>query len=535
MPIGPTRVVILGGGFAGISTALQLGRWTKRTDSIEAHLICNENYFVFQPLLPEVVSCSIEPGHILNPIRHLCPLVHFHWGTVKEMNLSRREVIVIGRDERKVTTLEYDQLVFSLGNCVDLHTIPGMADHSLPIKTLGDAFHLRNHILSRLEEADIEVEAPLQQKALTFVVVGGGFSGVETAGAINDMVKNALRFYPQARERGVRVILVHSGQRILHELGEPVAEFAGKKIQERGVELLLRNRVTEATADGIVLSDGRAISAGTVVCTVGNVGHPLVTRSDLPQNQGRILVDMYLRVQGSDALWGIGDTALIPDGRGGFCPPTAQYAMREGRLCANNILATIHGRRPRPFTFRGFGQLAAIGRHCGVARILKWNTAGILAWYLWRCVYLAKIPGLRCKLRVGIDWLLEALLPPDITMMDVQRTGQLRRAHYRPGDVIIKQGEIAQHFFIIESGEVEILREEPGHGETLLGTRCAGASFGEIALLKSVPRTATVRCLSPVDVVMFSRQDFLSLMNTHKQIRALVEKDVNAVMDRKLS
>ena len=209
--------------------------------------------------------------------------------------------------------------------------------------------------------------------------------------------------------------------------------------------------------------------------------------------------------------------------------------MREGRLCANNIFATIHGRRLRPFTYRGFGQLAAIGRHCGVARIFKWNTAGILVWYLWHCVYLAKIPGLRCKLRVGIDWLLEALLPPDITMMDVQRTGQLRRAHYRPGDVIIKQGEIAQHFFIIESGEVEILREEPGHGETLLGTRCAGASFGEIALLKSVPRTATVRCLSPVDVVMFSRQDFLSLMNTHKQIRALVEKDVNAVMDPKLS
>ena len=229
-------------------------------------------------------------------------------------------------------------------------------------------------------------------------------------------------------------------------------------------------------------------------------------------------------------LWAIGDSALVPDGTGTFCPPTAQFATQEGKLCAANILQAIHGRPLRPFAFRGVGQLAAIGRHSGVARIFGWNTYGVLAWYLWRCVYLVKIPGLRCKIRIGIDWLLEAMFPPDITMMDLHRTEQLKRAHYRPGDVIIKQGEVGQHFFIIESGEVEILREEPGNKTIRLGTRCSGSSFGEIALLKSVARTATVRCLTPVDVVMFSRQDFLSLVHSHTQIRAVVEKEAGSML-----
>ena len=525
-----SRVVILGGGFAGISAALELMRLKKAKDNLEVHLISNENYFVFQPLLPEVVSCSIEPGHILNPIRPLCPQVHFHWATVKEVDTARQHVILTGRDERKVTTLKYDHLVWSLGLTINRHMVPGMAEHSLSLKTLGDAFHLRNHILSQLEEADLETEESLQRKALTFVVVGGGFSGVETAGAINDMVKSVLRFYPRARERGVQILLVHSGDRILDELGQSLGKFAERKLQEQGVILLLRNRVVEATANGIVLPDGRAICAGTVVCTAGSVGHPLVARTGLSQQDGRILVDEFLRVKGLNTLWAIGDSALIPDGTGAFCPPTAQFATREGKLCAANILHAIRQRPLRPFTFRGLGQLAAIGRHSGVARILGWNTSGVLAWFLWRCVYLIKIPGLRCKIRIGIDWLLEAVFPPDITMMDFHRTEQLKRAHYRPGDVIIKQGEVGQHFFIIESGEVEILREEPDNRTSRLGTRSAGSSFGEIALLKSVARTATVRCLTPVDVVMFSRQDFLSLIHSHTQIRAMVEKETGSII-----
>ena len=257
----------------------------KAKGSIDIHLVSNENYFVFQPLLPEVVSCSIEPGHILNPIRSLCPLVRFHWATVKEVDLAGRQVILTGRDERKVRRLPYDHLVWSLGLTMNRDTVPGVAEHSLPLKTLGDAFHLRNHILSQLEEADLDVEEAQQSKSLTFVVIGGGFSGVETAGAINDMVKSVLRFYPRARKGQVRVVLIHSGARILNELDPSLAEFAEQKLREHGVTLILHNRVVEATGDGIMLSDGRIISAGTVVCTAGHVGHPLVTKTGLAQER----------------------------------------------------------------------------------------------------------------------------------------------------------------------------------------------------------------------------------------------------------
>lgn len=518
------RVVILGGGFAGIGTALELTRSPRRRGRVDVHLVSDENYFVFQPLLPEVVSCRLEPSHIVNPIRQLCPHVTFHCARVKSIDLEKRVVHASGRDERRDRQIGYDHLVVALGQTFDVSRIPGMSEHTYPIRTLGDAFALRSQVISVLEEAEIEPDEAARRRMLTFVAVGGGFSGVETVAELNDMIKSVLRFYPNARRTGHRVVLVHSRDRILNELNPELAEFAQQKLRARGVEIILNSRVNEATAEGVILKNGASIAAATVLCTVGSGPHPLVTALPLPQEGGRLKADEYLRVRERREVWALGDGAEVPDVlSGGTCPPTAQYALREGRRCAENILATVEGRPLRPFQFGGIGQLAVVGHRCGVAQILGRKVSGFPAWFLWRSVYLMKLPGLRCKIRVGIDWALDLIFPRDITKLDIQRSERLSRAHYRQGEVIIRQGEIGDRFYIIESGEVEVLRQDDDAPERRLCTLGKGQSFGEIALLKDTPRTASVRCLTPVDVITFGRQDFQSLMASSASLRRLVE------------
>lgn len=525
------KIVILGGGFAGISTAMELGKRTRHNADIEVHLVSDENYFVFQPLLPEVVACGIEPSHVINPIRQLCRHVSHHCATVESIDTQNQIVTLVGNDARRIQELKYDHLVICLGLTMNFTRIPGMTEHSLPIKTLGDAFHLRNHIISKLEEADIETDERARAKALTFVTVGGGFSGVETIAEINDMIHSVARYYPQVQASKKRIVLVHSRSQILNELSDKLSKFAEKKLRQRGVEIILNNRVKEATPDGIVLSNGQLIESDTVICTVGNSPHPLLDKTTLPREKGRVQVDEFLRVQAMDNVWSLGDSALVPDvKRGGFCPPTAQYAMRQGRRCALNILADINGRKTKikPFVFGGLGQLAVVGHHSGVAEVMGLKITGILAWWMWRSVYFMKLPGLRCKIRVGIDWALDTIFPRDINKIALQRTDQLRRAHYREGDTIITQGEIGDRFYIIESGEVEMIQAQPGQPENQVAIRKAGESFGEIALLKDVPRTATVRCLTPVDVITFTRNDFKMLVGSYESFRSKITDDMTA-------
>jgi len=241
------NIVILGAGFAGISLAKELGRLTKNDLAVDIHLVNQENYFVFQPMLPEVVSCAIEPAHILNPIRHLCPNVNFHQATIEGIDLESQRVALVGTDSRCPRELSYDHLVINLGLMMNLSAVPGMTEHALPLKTLGDAFHLRNHVLSRLEEANSEPREDIRKTILTFVTIGGGFSGVETMAAVNDMVKAVLPLYPRAQETGAHMILIHSRQGILNELDPELAEFTTKKLEKRGVPLRLHTTVNEIT------------------------------------------------------------------------------------------------------------------------------------------------------------------------------------------------------------------------------------------------------------------------------------------------
>jgi NADH dehydrogenase len=294
--------------------------------------------------------------------------------------------------------------------------LPGLAEHALPMKSLGDAIALRNRLIACLEEADTEcaARAGLRDALTSVVVVGGGFAGVETIASINDFVREALPFYPNLRPENLRMALVHSGDAILPELDPSLGRYAAQKLATRGVELRLGTRVLGASADAVRLGDGTTIPTHTVVWTAGTSPHPLLETLPCEKERGRLRVDECMRLAGHDGVWALGDCAAIPAPGGGHCPPTAQHALRQGRTLARNVVAALDGRPPRPFRFRTLGQLATIGRRAGVAQILGVRFSGFVAWWLWRTIYLAKLPRAQKKLRVMIDWTLDLVFSKDL-------------------------------------------------------------------------------------------------------------------------
>jgi NADH dehydrogenase len=281
------------------------------------------------------------------------------------------------------------------------------------MKTLGDAIHLRNRIIATLEEADTECGAD-GEGLLTFVVAGGGFAGVETIAGVNDFVRDGLEFYPHIDPKRVRMVLVHSGPEILPELGEKLGAYAREKLSSRGVEIITGAKVAAVSESGVLLADGRHIPSRLVVWTAGTSPHPLLHDLPCELNHGRIVVDATLAVPGRTGVWALGDCAVVPDKRTGRPhPPTAQHALREAKTAAGNIVAAIRGGRPREFSFRTIGQLAAIGHRTGVARVFGLNFSGFFAWWLWRTIYLSKLPRFEKKVRVAIDWTLDLIFAKD--------------------------------------------------------------------------------------------------------------------------
>jgi NADH dehydrogenase len=411
--VSKTRVLVLGGGFGGVYTALHLERLTRLTADVEVTLVSQDNFFLFTPMLHEVAACDVDVTHIVSPLRALLRRTDIFIGDVESIDLARRSVVVSHGFERHRHTLGYDHLVVALGSMTNFYGLPGLEAHALTMRTLGDAIHLRNRLIATLEEADTEC-AEGGGGLLTFVVAGGGFAGVETMAGINDFVRESLRVYPRLSEDRVRTVLVHAGPSILPELGPELGAYARRRLAERGVEILTDARVASVCEDGVVLADGRRIVSRLVVWTAGTSPHPLLSGLPCALDRGRIVVDDTLAVPGWPNVWSLGDCAVVPDRRtGGSHPPTAQHALREARTAAANIVASMRGERPKAFDFRTVGQLAAIGRRAGVARVFGINFSGFFAWWLWRTIYLSKLPRFDRKVRVALDWTLDLIFAKD--------------------------------------------------------------------------------------------------------------------------
>jgi NADH dehydrogenase len=414
-----TRIVILGGGFAGTSIALRLEQTFRCDPSVEITLIDAENFFTFTPLLPEAPSGSIQPKHIVFPLRALLRRTIVRQAEVTGIDLERRTVTAAHCGACGKYTVPFDHLVLAVGSTPNFFGLPGVAEHALTMKSLADATALHAHVIDKLEHADLHPNPAVRRQLLTFVMAGGGFAGVETLAELNDFVRGAGHFYPNIRSVEVRMVLVHSGPRILPEVSQSLSDYALQQLRSRGVEVLLNTRVLECSNDAVRLSSGEEISAATFIWATGTAPSPILSSLDAPRaKNGRIEVDATMAVSDRPGVWALGDGAAVPDVTiGGICPPTAQHALRQGRRLADNIAATLRGEAPQPFRFRTLGLLAGLGRRCAVAEILGMRFSGFIAWWLWRTIYLMKLPGFERKLRVALDWTLDLFFPRDIVYL----------------------------------------------------------------------------------------------------------------------
>jgi NADH dehydrogenase len=520
-----TDVLILGGGFAGTRCAARLERLLPKTATIT--LVSSENYFVFQPLLPEVVGASLSPTHVISPLRHMLRRTAVVCGEVRSIDLAPPGGATAGtatvRSEgaTEPTVFAAGQLVLALGSIVDSSRMPGMSEHSLQMKNVADALGLRHAIIARLERAVLEPDPRERAALLTFVVVGGGFSGVETAAEIRDLVHSTDRFFPSLRGERKRVVCVHARDRILPELPEALGDHALAVLRRRGVEFVLGERTRAASREGVYLGSGELLAARTIVCTVGNAPHPVLKAH--ANEHGKLPTDAELHLRGHDRVWALGDCAEIADGHGGQAPATAQFATRQGDVAAANIALALQGRPLRAFRHRSLGQLATLGHRNAVAAVGRFRITGFVAWWLWRTVYLAKLPRFERKLRVVIDWTLNLFFPRDLNALALAPSRRHARLHLEAGETLFRQGDPSATFYIVDSGSVELTRcDATGTvcGRDVLGP---GDHFGEGSLLRAKVRATTAKALTPAYVMAFPAAEFSSLTRCWSGLRSLLE------------
>jgi len=413
-----TSVVIAGGGFAGLSAAMHLDKTLARRDDVEVTLISRENFILFTPMLHEVAAGDLYPGDIVNPIRRILRRVKFVAAEVEAIDLPARRVHCVGGVARLKFELEFDHVLLTLGSETNFFDLPGVSEWAVTMKSMFDAAMLRNRVLALLEEATVQKDPVARRQLLTFVTAGGGFAGAETTGAINDFVREIIRYYPDLNEELIRVVVIHPGKFLLPELGEELGNYAEHKLRERKVEVIKGARVASYDGSLVTLTDGKSIPASTLIWTAGVKPSPVIATLPCEKERGRLLVSEFLAVTGVPGLWAAGDCAAVPVlNTENFHPPTAQHGLREGLVAAKNIAATVLDRPLKSFTFTTLGQLATIGRRTGVAMVFGIKFSGFLAWCLWRSIYLMKLPRLPKKLRVMVAWTLDLFFSRDIEQM----------------------------------------------------------------------------------------------------------------------
>jgi NADH dehydrogenase len=467
------KIVILGGGFGGVSVLKRLQNHFQTNVSIDITMVSKDNYLLFTPMLHEIASGMIETRHIVTPIREFCNRSRFYCATVKNIDLEKKMVSIrtstsqtsalaeiirgsSGSNSSTPTTatnplesktrsnLYYDYLVIALGSETKFFGMSDIQQNAFTIKTINDAINLRNHIIYLLEQCDqlllsavpnasvgdihgytdkTKTLAELQNKLLTFVIVGGGFAGVETAGEINDFIRDSVKeHYHNIDSHNIRVIIIQSGDRLLPEMSKELSVFALKKLRKSGIEIILSQRVTGATPNTVRLKDGTIIPTKTIIWSGGVGPSSLLTSISCEHDHksGRIIVDKHLELPNYKGVYALGDCAYITDPYSGNpYPPTAQHAIREGAIVANNIITSIEGRLEdrKVFDYKTKGMMASIGKRTGIGNLLGIEVQGLLAWLIWRSYYLVHLPTLQKKIRVLADWTLDMFFKRDVTML----------------------------------------------------------------------------------------------------------------------
>jgi NADH:ubiquinone reductase (H+-translocating) len=508
------RIVIVGGGFAGVTVSEDLNRRAAR--DLEVVVISSENHMVFTPMLAEVASRSLSGLDVVVSGRQVAPRTIWLTATVTGVDLNRNEVEYT-RPDGKIATLSYAHLVLACGSDINLDVVPGMAAHAHTLRTVGDGLTLGNEVIARFEQAAVEPEEAERQRLLTVVVVGGGFTGVEAAGHLFDLMRNIHPFYPQLSRHRPRMVLLQRGARIVPEFQhDSLSGFALRKLRQNGLEVMLNTEVQEVTARYVRLGTGERIDTGLTLCAIGTAPVGLIKKIGLPMEHGRLKTEPDMRVTGAANVWAFGDCAAVPNAwNGQLSPPTAQFALRQAKQLAANLVRVQRGEATRPFRFRPQGLLATIGHHNGVAEIYRLRFSGVLAWFLWRAVYLLKIPTFGRKLNVVVDWTWDIFLKPNIVEVHVAQQQRFKQAHYAAGDFVFRKGEPGGAFFVVKAGSAGLHLDEAS--ETPLVTWTKGQHFGEAALLQGGAQpiyTASVKAETPLDLIVIEPADFTGLADS---------------------
>ncbi|MCI4432303.1 MAG: NAD(P)/FAD-dependent oxidoreductase [Nitrosopumilus sp.] len=425
------KIVILGGGFAGVECARQLESYFRNDSEIELVLVSEDNFLLFTPMLPQVASGMIETRHIVMPIRAICHKTKFYEGRVKNVDPFGKLVTLWGTGEKRGISIHYDYLVVALGSETNFFGMADVEKNAYTMKTLNDAVMLRNRIIDMLEQAENETDPILRKSFLTFVIVGGGFAGIETAGELMDLLLDARKHYPTIHREDIKVIVLEALPMILPGFNEKLAKFAKQKMVERGIDIRLKTAVTSFdgtevtvksldvyTKDSVDESKIDVIRTKTLVWTAGVTPVNTVKRSMLKTDKGKVIVNDFLEVPEFSGVFAIGDCALLMDPQiNRPFAPTAQLAEAQAKTAAHNLNALIKNLEKEKFQFQSKGQMAIIGKRTGIATFLGMNISGLLAWLIWRNVYLSKIALPDKKVRVFLDWTIDLFFDRDISRL----------------------------------------------------------------------------------------------------------------------
>jgi NADH:ubiquinone reductase (H+-translocating) len=522
------RIVIVGGGFAGVTLAEHLDRHI--TNDVEVVVISSENHMVFTPMLAEVAGRSLAGLDVVVTGRLLARKATWLTAKVNRVDLKENEVEYT-RPDGKIAKLSYTHLVLACGSEINLDVVPGMAAHAYTLRTVGDGFTLGNEVISRFEQAAVEPEEAERQRLLTVVVVGGGFTGVEAAGHLFDLMREIHPLYPALSGTRPRMVLLQKGPKIVPEFQhDSLSEFALRKVRQNGLEVKLNTEVQEVTEQYVRLGTGERIQTGLTLCAIGTAPTSLIKNVGLPMEHGRLKTEPDMRVVGTTNVWGFGDCAAVPNAwNGQLSPPTAQFALRQATQLGANLVRVKRGEATRPFRFRPQGLLATIGHHNGVAEIYGLKFSGLLAWFLWRTVYLLKIPTFRRKLNVVVDWTWDIFFKPNIVQVRVAQQQKFKQAHYAAGDFVFRKGDPGGAFYVVKAGTAGLYPDEVS-GKPLV-TWMKGDHFGEAAVLEGAVHptyTASVKAETPLDLIVISPAEFAELADSLGALKKELEHSLLA-------
>ncbi len=515
----PIRVVCLGGGYVAmwLTKALRNAIIYKKVELI---VISRDNYHTYHGFIAEMLTGKIQPSQVASPARRIFEPGDFYNAEIEKIDVINQVITTSRSLDGRQYQVFYDHLVISLGSVDDLSRYPGIAEHAMKLKSFNDCYKIRNHIIQMLELAEIETDTDERSRLLTFVVAGGNYGGIEVATELADHFRLLVKKeYKQIGLDEIKVIIIHSGERILSELVlrfPELVRYAENFLHDEfsNLEIITNTRIVAATPEEAILSNGERISTRTIISCTGTAQSPLLDKLPLERDKyGKVVTDEFVRVKGTNNVWAGGDCAAVPLPNGGTCPPLAIYAMTCGYQIGENILRSIDSRRLKAYKFTGLGDAVSLGNRHAIAHLKGVPLYGFSAWVAWRIALFVFVPSWDRKLRLLLDWSMWPFLGRDIISMKAQDKQGLKQAHFQPGQVIVKQGDISHCLYLIRNGEVEVSQEK-SDGEVIIETLGSGKYFGEATVLQNSPHIATVRAKTSVQLVTIDREEALLLSNS---------------------